>query len=62
MNTGTRCRRCGDPMTLYVVGDRYCLTCKREVAARERQDARRQSAKARFRVVKELVPWAPGAA
>jgi hypothetical protein len=36
------CKRCGDPMVLYVVGDRYCRPCKREVAERERADAARR--------------------
>ncbi len=29
------CKRCGDTMTMHVVGDRYCLTCKREMRAVE---------------------------
>lgn len=57
-----RCLRCGDPIVLYVVGDRYCLPCKRDVTFREEQDARRQTAKARFRVVKDLTPNTPNAA
>lgn len=36
-----RCHRCGERMILYVVGDDYCRACKREVQAREEQDAKR---------------------
>jgi hypothetical protein len=49
-------------MPLYVVGDDYCKTCKREVKALDEQRTRRMTARARFRVVKELTPWGPGAA
>ena len=57
-----KCIRCGDPMVLFVVGDRYCRTCVRELSARAESDERRATARARFRVVKELTPWAPSAA
>jgi ribosomal protein L37E len=42
------CKRCGQSMVLYEVNDRYCLLCKREVAARERADAKRQQQVIRF--------------
>jgi hypothetical protein len=57
-----RCHRCQEPMTLYVVGHDYCRPCVRELSARAESDARRASARARFRVVKELTPWGPSAA
>jgi hypothetical protein len=44
-------------MTLYVVGDDYCRECKREVQAREDQDAKRIM---RF-PAKDLGPWRPAA-
>ena len=47
-----RCRRCAAIMTLYVVGDEYCRTCKPEIREREQADARRV---ARFRA-KDLTP------
>jgi ribosomal protein L37E len=52
-----RCHRCGERMTLYVVGDDYCRECKREVQAREDQDAKRIM---RF-PAKDLGPWRPAA-
>lgn len=60
--TTDRCHRCGDPMTLYVIGDDYCAKCKRETRIREESDARRAKARARFSVVKDLTPTYPGAA
>ena len=57
-----RCHRCGDPMTLYVVGQDYCKPCLREVKTLDEQRARRATARARFSVVKELTPWGPSAA
>ena len=46
-------------MTLYVVGDDHCETCKREMRVREEQDARRRVV--RFPIAKDLTPT-PGAA
>lgn len=54
-----KCHRCGESMTLFVVGDDYCPTCKRELAVIAEQEARRDKARARFSVVKELSPWSP---
>jgi hypothetical protein len=54
-----KCHRCHEPMTLFVVGDDYCPTCKREIREREDADARR----AQFRVLprfargKDLTPY-----
>jgi ribosomal protein L37E len=53
-----RCHRCGERMTLYVVGDDYCRACKREVSVREAQDARRNTVKFQ---PKDLGPWRPAA-
>jgi hypothetical protein len=55
-----RCKRCGDLMTLYVVGDRYCRPCKVEVAVLERREAMRIVP--RFSRAKDLTPWPGGAA
>ena len=49
-------------MTIYVAGDDYCRTCKREMAVLEESRQRRANARARFRVVKDLTPLTPGAA
>ena len=57
-----KCTRCATPMTLYIAGDDYCRTCKREMAVRDEADRRRANARARFRVVKDLTPLYPGAA
>lgn len=35
------CKRCGESRTLFVVGDRYCAACKRDVAAIERRSTLR---------------------
>lgn len=56
-----KCHRCGDRLTLRVVGDDYCAPCKVEIRRREEQDARR-TARARFSVVKDMTPLYPGAA
>ena len=56
------CHRCGQPMTLYIVGWDYCPPCSRDIKTREAQDERRRTAKARFRVVKDFMPLYPGAA
>jgi hypothetical protein len=56
-----KCHRCGDRLTLRVVGDDYCAPCKVEIRQREEQDARR-TARARFSVVKDTTPLYPGAA
>lgn len=52
-----KCHRCGQPMTLYVVGDDYCRLCKAEMRQRAEQDARRISRFDRFRVSKDLTPF-----
>ena len=52
-----KCHRCGESMTLYVVGDDYCPTCKREMRVREEQDARKVVRFDRFRVAKDLSPF-----
>ena len=57
-----RCHRCGDPMTLYVVDDRYCQPCKRDIKTREAQEARRVVRFDRYRVAKDLTPFGGGAA
>jgi uncharacterized OB-fold protein len=57
-----RCKRCGDPLTVYVLNERYCTPCKREVRQRETADERRMTARARFGVVKDLTGFTPGAA
>jgi hypothetical protein len=49
-----KCRRCNESMTLYAVGDEYCRTCVREIAARAESDRRRNEAVRRFRFAKEL--------
>ena len=50
----TRCHRCGEVMTLYIVGDDYCRTCKREIRARQELDARRPAP--RFALAKDVTP------
>lgn len=63
MNTiGTRCHRCLEPMTLFVVGDDYCAKCRRDIKVREAQDARRADRFARYRVSKDTTGWVPGGA
>lgn len=52
-----KCHRCGEPMTLFVVGDDYCTACKREMRVREEQDARKVIRFDRFRVAKDLSPY-----
>jgi hypothetical protein len=57
-----RCKRCDDPLIVYVVDERYCAPCKRDIRQRDQVDARRMTARARFGVVKDLTPFGPGAA
>lgn len=52
-----RCKRCGEPVVMYEITDRYCVPCKREVRVREEQDARRVVRFDRFRVSKDLTPF-----
>lgn len=53
------CARCGDRMTLHLVGQTRCLKCTQEVRAIEEADARRKVV--RFPFAKDLRPF-PGAA
>ena len=50
-----KCHRCGEPMTLYVVGRDYCVACIRDLAKRAQEDARRRVV--RFARAKDLSPW-----
>jgi hypothetical protein len=59
-----KCHRCGESMTLFVVGDDYCPACKREMQAREQADARRVQFRVlpRFSRAKDLTPYGGSAA
>ena len=51
-----KCHRCGESMTLFVIGDDYCPACKREIRVRDEQEARKVVRFDRFRVAKDLTP------
>lgn len=54
-----KCKRCGDTMTLYVVGDRYCQACKREVARLEPKPQTDGPIWLRRLTAKDMTDWRP---
>ena len=52
------CKRCGQTMTIYVVGDRYCTDCKREMRAQEPKVVERPEWFQRLRA-KDMTDWRP---
>ena len=49
-----KCHRCGETITLYVVGEDYCRPCVRDLARLAQQDAKRRVD--RFARAKDLTP------
>lgn len=54
-----KCRRCGDPMVMFVVGDDYCAPCRRDLKAREPKPVANQPLWMRRLTAKDMSDWRP---